>query len=74
MGLEGTLMDRWCSGVSVALPEVFASRFEPHQRESVALLPAYRDIKGKGSCAGSSCLISFECWKFSSRSVLGQGY
>lgn len=68
------MMDRWCFEGSVSLPEAFASTFGPHQREGVAWFPAYREIKDKGTCAGSSGLIGLGCSNFSSRSVLGEGY
>lgn len=68
------MMDRWCFEGSVSLPEAFASTFGPHQREGVALFPAYRVNKDKGTCAGSSGLTGLGCSNFSRRSVLGEGY
>ena len=40
-----------------ALPEEFASRFEPHQPEGLALSLACRTMKGKGTCTRSRSLF-----------------
>ena len=67
-------MDRWYSEGSVASPETFASRFEPHQREGLALFAAYREIKDKGTCSESSGLFGLGCSNVSMRSVPREGY
>ena len=68
------LMDRWYSEGSVALPEAFASRFEPHRREGLDLFPAYREIKDKYTCARSSGLIGLGCSNIRRNSVPREGY
>ena len=48
-------------GRSVALPEGFASRLEPHQLEGLALFPTWGKMEGKGTCAESSGLFGLGC-------------
>ena len=48
-------------GRSVALPEVFASRLEPHQPEGLALFPTCGKMEGIGTCAESSGLFGLGC-------------
>ena len=61
-------------GRSGALPEVFASKFEPHQPEGLALSLACRAMKCQGTCAGSSGLFGLGYLSISRRLFLGLEY